>query len=93
VELRQSLLNLPVLQQGCELVHEFQRMMQKRDMNKFADWLQAGENSKIPEFVNLAAGMKKDNDAIKAAFSSQWSNGQTEGQVNRLKLLKRLMYG
>lgn len=93
VELRQSLLNHAVLQQGCELVHEFQRMMQKRDTNKFADWLQACENSKIPEFMNLAAGMKKDKDAIKAALSSQWSNGQTEGQVNRLKLLKRQMYG
>jgi transposase len=41
----------------------------------------------------LAMGMKKDNEAIKSALSSQWSNGQTEGQVNRLKLLKRQMYG
>jgi transposase len=93
VELRQSLLSHPVLQQGCELVHEFQRMIQKRDTNEFADWLQVCESSKIPEFMNLAAGMKKDQDAIKAALSSQWSNGQTEGQVNRLKLLKRQMYG
>ena len=93
VELRQSLLNHSVLQQGCELVYEFQRMIHKRDTNKFADWLQACEKSKIPEFVNLAAGMKKDHDAIKAALSSHWSNGQTEGQVNRLKLLKRQMYG
>lgn len=93
VALRQSLLNHSVLQQGCELVDEFQRMIHKRDRNKFADWLQACENSEIPEFMNLAAGMKKDPDAIKEALSSRWSNGQTEGQVNRLKLLKRQMYG
>ena len=71
VELRQSLLNHSVLQQGCELVYEFQRMIHKRDTNKFADWLQACEKSKIPEFMNLATGMKKDNDAIKAALSSR----------------------
>jgi transposase len=93
VELRQSLLNHSLLQQGCQLVHEFQQLIQKRDTHKFVDWLQACECSKIPEFMNLAAGMKKDYDAIKAALSSQWSNGQTEGQVNRLKLLKRQMYG
>jgi transposase len=93
VALRQSLLNHAVLQQGCELVYEFQQMIYKRDSNKFADWLQACETSKIPEFMNLAAGMKKDYDAIKEALSSRWSNGQTEGQVNRLKLLKRQMYG
>lgn len=91
--LRQHLMNHPVLQQGCELVYAFQRMVHRREVHKFADWLQACETSKIPEFVNLAMGMKKDDDAIKAALSSQWSNGQTEGQVNRLKLLKRQMYG
>jgi transposase len=93
VQLRQYLLNHPVLQQGCELVHNFQRMVHKHEAHKFADWLQACETSQIPEFVNLAIGMKKDDGAIKAALSFQWSNGQTEGQVNRLKLLKRQMYG
>jgi transposase len=93
VQLRQSLLNHSVLQRGCVLIYEFERMVHEHDAQKFADWLQACETSKIPEFVNLAMGMKKDDEAIKAALSSQWSNGQTEGQVNRLKLLKRQMYG
>jgi transposase len=95
VELRPPipLMNHSVLQHGCELVYDFQRMVHKRDAHQFANWLQACETSKITEFVNLAMGMKKDYAAIKAALSSQWSNGQTEGQVNRLKLLKRQMYG
>ncbi len=93
VELRQHLMNHSVLMQGCGLVYDFQRMVRLRDPQKFADWLQACETSKIPEFVNLALGMKKDIEAIQAALSSPWSNGQTEGQVNRLKLLKRQMYG
>jgi len=38
-------------------------------------------------------GLRKDWDAVSAAFTIEWSNGMVEGQVNRLKLLKRQMYG
>jgi transposase len=93
VKLRQSLLNHAVLQQACQRVYEFQHMVHKRDGENFTGWLQACQASKIPEFVNLALGMKKDHEAVQSALSSQWSNGQTEGQINRLKLLKRQMYG
>jgi transposase len=93
IQLRQHLMNHPVLQHACELVYDFQRMVRKREAQKFTVWLQACETSKITEFANLAKGMKKDDAAIKAALTSPWSNGQTEGQVNRLKLLKRQMYG
>jgi transposase len=92
-KLRKCLLNHAALQQGCQLVNGFQCMVHKRDGDNFTSWLQACQASKIPEFVNLALGMKKDLAAIQAALSSEWSNGQTEGQVNRLKLLKRQMYG
>lgn len=93
MKLRQGLLNHAVLQQACQLVYDFQHMVHKRDGDHFTCWLQACQTSKIPEFVNLALGMKKDLEAIQTALSSEWSNGQTEGQVNRLKLLKRQMYG
>lgn len=93
MKLRQGLLNHAVLQQGWQLVCDFQRMLHERKAHQFPDWLQACQTSNIPEFVNLALGMKKDQEAIQTALSSEWSNGQTEGQVNRLKLLKRQMYG
>jgi transposase len=93
VKLRQCLLNHAALQQGCQLVYDFQHMVHKRDGDNFTSWLQACQASQIPEFVNLALSMKKDHEAIQTALSSEWSNGQTEGQVNRLKLLKRQMYG
>ena len=41
----------------------------------------------------FAAGLEQDGTAIRAALTTPWSNGQTEGQVTRLKLLKRQMYG
>jgi transposase len=44
---------------------------------------------RLSEFM----GLRRDGEAVMAALSSQWSNGQTEGQINRLKMLKRQMYG
>src|SRR5262249_18597563 len=49
--------------------------------------------SQLPEFENFVMVLRRDEAAVRAAASSEWSNGQTEGQVNRLKMLKRQMYG
>jgi transposase len=45
------------------------------------------------ELSGFAEGLKQDEAAVKAALSLEWSNGQVEGQINRLKLVKRQMYG
>ena len=45
------------------------------------------------ELRTFATGLKSDYDAVKAGLTTTWSNGQLEGQVNRLKLIKRQMYG
>jgi transposase len=91
--LRDQLLKHPFLAQACALALEFQHLVRSGQSQEFEVWLQKCETSDIPELVNLATGMRKDFAAVKAAMSSSWSNGQTEGQVNRLKLLKRQMYG
>jgi len=56
-------------------------------------WLVEAGGCGVPTLETFAAGLKKDSDAIRAALTTPWSNGQTEGQVNRLKLIKRQMYG
>ena len=43
--------------------------------------------------ASFARGLRKDHAAVAAALREPWSNGQTEGQINRLKTLKRAMYG
>jgi transposase len=92
VSLRDQLLAHPVLAQARKLAHAFQRIVRQRLAKALEAWCAACEKSKIPELANLAAGMHRD-PAVKAACRSKWSNGQTEGQVNRLKMLKRQMYG
>jgi transposase len=43
--------------------------------------------------ASFAAGIRADRDAAAAAIVEPWSNGQTEGQITKLKLVKRMMYG
>lgn len=93
VHLRDSLLRHPVLIQAQQLAQDFQCLVSQQQAPALDAWLTACERSTIPELANLAAGMRQDYSAVHAACCSKWSNGQTEGQVNRLKMLKRQMYG
>lgn len=56
-------------------------------------WLTQAEHSSLPEFHKMAKGIRLDYGAVKAAFSSEWSQGQVEAQVNCLKLQKRIVFG
>jgi transposase len=55
--------------------------------------LARARNSKAPEIRRFAVSLAADLPAVRAAFESSWSSGQVEGQINRLKFLKRQMYG
>ncbi len=68
--------------------------MVKYGLSKSLDpWLEAAIASGVAELRNFAGSLARDRDAVLAALSLPWSNGQVEGQVNRLKLIKRQMYG
>lgn len=83
----------PVIKQGWELVREFREMIRGRRAEAFAPWLASADQSQIVELENFATGIRRDEAAVRAALTSDWSNGQTEGQINRLKFIKRQMYG
>nr|WP_247880679.1 transposase [Brucella intermedia] len=57
---------------------------------KLGAWIDATKTSLVSSFAN---GVEKDIAAIRNAIISPWSNGQTEGQITKLKLIKRQMYG
>lgn len=75
-----------------KLVRRFQYLVSRRDVVAFDEWLTEAKESKLPELVSFAAGLAKDA-AVRAALTCGWSNGQVEGQVNRLKMIKRQMFG
>jgi transposase len=71
----------------------FFALLRQRQAEGLAAWLQEADASGIAELAAFAQGVRRDLPAIRAAFISPWSQGQTEGQITRLKLLKRQMYG
>lgn len=83
----------PVIQQGLELARSFREAFSSRSEKRLETWLEKATQSQLPEFENFVMVLRRDEAAVRAAISSAWSNGQTEGQVNRLKTLKRQMYG
>jgi transposase len=83
----------PEIKRARALAREFREMVRERGVKSFDRWMKAVNRSQVPELIRFAAGLLKDESAVRGALSSEWSNGQVEGQVNRLKLLKRQMYG
>ena len=71
----------------------FRDMVKNRKAGNLDAWLESVESSGIPELNGFAGGIRRDHAAVFAALATPWSNGQVEGQVHRLKLLKRQMYG
>ena len=84
---------VPLLETTQQVAQAFGRVVRERDRDALDGWLRQAEQSGIAELRALAVGMRRDRAAIEAALVLPWSNGQTEGQVTRLKLVKRSMYG
>jgi transposase len=78
---------------AVQLVEELAAMIRKRSPRTLADWLREAEEAASPEVRGFARGVRQDEEAVAAALQQPWSNGQVEGQVNRLKGIKRQMYG
>ncbi len=68
-------------------------MLRERQGERLDSWLTQVEAQGVSELKRFAQGLKKDYDAVKAGLTLKWSQGQVEGQVHRLKLLKRQAYG
>ena len=68
-------------------------MLMQQTPESFDTWLKEAEASGIIVLQTFITGLKLDYDAVKAAMSSVWSNGQVEGKVNKLKFIKRQMFG
>ena len=56
-------------------------------------WLKDAQQSGVAAVTTFAAGLRQDEAAVRAALTTPWSSGQTEGQVGKLKLLKRQSFG
>ena len=81
---------VPILVQARALIDRFHTMIRKRTEAELDPWIVEARASLIASF---ATGIGNDKAAVRAAITEPWSNGQTEGQITKLKLVKRQMYG
>lgn len=81
------------LARAYRLCQRFAEILRERKAEDLMEWLRCARASQIPELQGLAKSMQQDYRAIYAACSQPWSQGQVEGNVNRLKCIKRQLYG
>lgn len=75
------------------MVARFTAMVRERHVDAFDTWLTECRAGSVPELRNFAASVEKDGAAVRAALILSWSNGPTEGHINKLKLIKRAAFG
>jgi transposase len=81
---------VPTLVQARELIASFHNMVRHKIVDELTPWIEQASESLVASFAN---GVRRDEAAVRAAIELPWSNAQTEGQITRLKLVKRQMYG
>lgn len=72
---------------------QFRAMMRWRNAGKLVDWIEAAMASGLRFLGDFARNLKRDQQAVTLAITSRWNNWPMEGHINRLKTIKRQMYG
>lgn len=75
------------------LAQHFLPLIRQRRPDQFNRWLENCQTSQVAELQLFAAGLQQDYAAVRAALTEQWSTGPVEGHINRVKLIKRQMFG
>nr|WP_245671983.1 transposase [Caryophanon latum] len=83
----------PFLQPIEQLIQSYRSLFDKRDVKCLLNWMNRQLTNKNSPLYRYSIGLRLDLAAVKNAFQLPYSNGLVEGQVNRLKWLKRMMYG
>jgi transposase len=81
---------IPDLVDAWDVVEDFHKMLRCKSASDLESWIDRAMKSLVASFAN---GVVKDKPAVQLAISSLWSNGQTEGQITKFKLIRRQMYG
>jgi transposase len=81
------------LAEAIGLAQDFGAIVRQRQADRFDDWLARAAASGVAPLRRFAMGLRTDYEAVKAGLRLPWSNGPVEGHINRLKMLKRQMFG
>jgi len=83
----------PAIAAAVDLAEDFLLMLRRREGDRLPAWLDRAEARGVGDLARFATKLREDLAAVQAGLTLRWSNGQTEGQVTKLKLVKRQGYG
>lgn len=92
-DLQRCLQTYPPLQSLYQMIQEYRTIIESNNYDAFLYWLRKQLSNKEMPFYQYARRLRSDLEAVKHAFLLPYSNGVLEGQVNRVKVIKRLLYG
>ncbi|MFI8287834.1 transposase [Streptomyces sp. NPDC085614] len=87
------LANCPELDALAEHVRSFAHMLTQLQGHQLPAWIEAAATADLPSLQRFARHLERDLDAVTAGLSQPWNSGVVEGHVNRIKMLKRQMFG
>lgn len=93
LRLKEILSRCPELDAVAGHVREFAIMMRELRGDLLEDWMRSVQESDLPALHSLVTGLQRDQAAVTAGLTLHWNSGPVEGQVNRVKMLKRTMFG
>ena len=83
----------PKIRELDELVQSFRNLFKEKEVGNLANWIKNYDQHENPIILAFIRGIKQDLSAVMLSIQKPWSNGPVEGHVNRLKTIKRMMYG
>jgi transposase len=83
----------PDIAVAYDLAQRFVAIFKQHQVEELDNWLQDAQHATVPALRHFALSLCRDYAAVRASLTFDWSSGQVEGQVNRLKVIKRIMYG
>jgi transposase len=91
--LKDACTRCPDLATLTDLAHGFNTLVRQRGGHRLEAWINQAARSGFSEIRGFATGLRSDFDAVKAGLTQHWSSGAVEGNINRVKMIKRQMYG
>ncbi len=76
-----------------DLAQQFLAIVRQRQVDRLDTWLRTSAASDVAELQTFAAGLRQDYGCVRAALTHHWSTGPVEGHINRVKYVKRQMFG
>jgi transposase len=83
----------PAVAEAIDLAEDFAHLVRQRQPERLDAWLQRATSSTLEALQRFASGLREDYEAVKAGVTLPWSTSPVEGHINRLKMVKRQMFG